>query len=169
MTWKYSVHVRCGCRGPDGKQLGQSCPQLWRKDGSWNNRHGSAGFVGRVPTSEGTKQLKKFGYPSRKAAQDAAEHVGKLLDLAQNRTDGERIGDMLRAVRQGAPLPTVEDVQRRLGLGLDPAQEGLTVAEWLDTGWRPSAGPSARAPAAATRCTSAPGSSRSSATCRWSG
>jgi integrase len=40
---------------------------------------------------------------------------------------------MLRAVRQGAPLPTVEEVQRRLGLGMDPAQEGLTVGEWLDT------------------------------------
>jgi integrase len=136
MTWKYSDHVRCACKGPDGKLLGQDCPQLWRKDGSWNTRHGSAGFAGRVPTSEGVKQLKKFGYPSRKAAHDAAEHVGRLLDLAQTQTDRQRIGDMLRAVRQGAPLPTVEDVQRRLGLGLDPGQEGLTVAEWLDT-WLP--------------------------------
>jgi integrase len=40
---------------------------------------------------------------------------------------------MLRSVRQGVPLPTVEEVQRRLGLGMDPAQEGLTVGEWLDT------------------------------------
>ena len=131
MTWKYSDHVRCACKGPDGKLLGQECPQLWRKDGSWNTRHGSAGFAGRVPTSAGTKQFKKFSYPSRKAAQTAAEHVGKLLDLAQNQTDRERIGDMVRAVRQGAPLPSVEEVQRRLGL--DPAQQGLTTGEWLDT------------------------------------
>jgi integrase-like protein len=40
---------------------------------------------------------------------------------------------MVRAVRQGAPLPSVEEVQRRLGLGLDPAKEGLTTGEWLDT------------------------------------
>jgi integrase len=133
MTWKYSVHVRCACKGPGTKLLGQECPQLWRKDGSWNNRHGSAGFAGRVPTSNGVKQLKKFSYPSRKAAQEAAEHVGRLLDLSRNQADGQRIGDMLRAVRQGTPLPTVEEVQRRLGLGMDPAQEGLTVGEWLDT------------------------------------
>jgi hypothetical protein len=45
--------------------------QLWRKDGSWNNRHGSAGFACRVPT-DSVKQLKKFSYPSRKAAKEAA-------------------------------------------------------------------------------------------------
>jgi hypothetical protein len=28
---KYSIHVRCGCTGADGKPLGQDCPQLWRK------------------------------------------------------------------------------------------------------------------------------------------
>jgi hypothetical protein len=133
MTWRYSDHVRCGCRGPDKKQLGQSCPQLWRKDGVWNSRHGSAGFIGRVPTSEGTKPLQRFGYPSRKAAQDAAQHVGKLLDLAKTDIDRVRIGDMLRAAKSGTPLPPAEDVKRRLGLGLDPGQEGLTVGEWLDT------------------------------------
>jgi hypothetical protein len=75
-----------------------------------------------------TKQItRKFGYPTRKAAQDAAEHVGKLLNLATSEADSRRIGDMLRAVRQGSPLPTVGDVQRRLGLGLDPAHEGLTL------------------------------------------
>lgn len=101
-------------------------------DGSWNTRHGSAGFVGRVPTSEGTKQLKRFRYPSRPAAQEAAEDVGKLLDLAQNQADSERIGDMLRAVRPGVPLPSVAHVLRRLGLGSDPARESPTLAEWLD-------------------------------------
>jgi hypothetical protein len=133
MTWKSSDHVRCGCKGPDGKQLGRSCPQLWRKDGSWNTRHGSAGFMGRIDTSGGTKQLKRFGYPSRKAAEAAAQHIEKLLDLAVSQTDRERIGDMLWAIRRGAPLPIVEDVQRRLGLSLDTSQPGLTVGEWLDT------------------------------------
>ena len=133
MTWKYSDHVRCGCRGPDKKQLGQSCPQLWRRDGSWNVRHGTAGFIGRIPTSAGTKPLQRFGYPSRKAAQAAAQHVGELLALAKTDADRRRIGDMLKATRNGAPLPSIEDAQRRLGLGLDPAQEGVTVGQWLDT------------------------------------
>jgi hypothetical protein len=39
---------------------------------------------------------------------------------------------MLWAVKRGAPLPSIEDVQRRLGLGLDPGQAGLTVGEWLE-------------------------------------
>ena len=133
MTWKYSDHVRCGCRGPDKKQLGQSCPRLWRKDGSWNGRHGTAGFIGRIPTSDGLRPLQRFGYPSKKAVQDAAQHVGRLLDLAKTDADRRRIGDMLKATVNGTPLPSVEDVQWRLGLGQDPAQEGLTLGEWLDT------------------------------------
>ena len=133
MTWNYSDLVRCGCKGPDGKQLGRSCPQLWRKDGAWNTRHGSAGFTGRIDTSAGTKQLRRFGYPSKKTAEEAARHVGKLLDLAPTQTDRERIGDMLYAAKHGAPLPSVDDAKRRLGLGHDPSQPGLTVGEWLDT------------------------------------
>jgi hypothetical protein len=95
MTWNYSDLVRCGCRGPDGKQLGNSCPQLFRKDGAWNTRHGSAGFIGRIDTSGGKRQLRRLGYPSKKAAEEAAKHVGKLLELAPSQIDRERIGDML--------------------------------------------------------------------------
>jgi integrase len=133
MTWKFSDHVRCYCKGPDGNLLGLDCPQLWRKDGSWNTRHGAAGFAGRLPTSSGVKQFKRFGYSSRKLAQDAVRHVGKLLELARTEADRALIGDMVWSVKRGARLPTVEDVQRRLGLGQDPAQEGMTVAAWLDT------------------------------------
>ncbi len=71
--------------------------------------------------------------PSRKAAQAAAQHVGEMLALAKTDADRRRIGDMLKATRNGAPLPSIEDAQRRLGLGLDPAQEGVTVGQWLDT------------------------------------
>jgi len=80
MTWKYSDHVRCGCPGPDKEQLGQSCPQLWRKDGSRNVRHRTAGFTGRIPTSAGTKPLQRFDHPSRKAAQAAAHQDDAGVD-----------------------------------------------------------------------------------------
>jgi integrase len=132
MTWNYSEFVRCGCRGPDGKQLGNSCPQLFRKDGAWNTRHGSTGFMGRIDTSGGKRQFRRLGYPSKRAAEEAAKHVGKLLELAPSQIDRERIGDMLWAAKKGAPLPSIEDAKRRLGLGLDPAQPGLNVSEWLD-------------------------------------
>jgi hypothetical protein len=45
-----------------------------------------------------------------------------------------RIGDLIVAVRLGAALPALEDVRRRLGLGLDPGQPGITVGQWMD-GW----------------------------------
>ena len=40
---------------------------------------------------------------------------------------------MIMLATRGAPLPSPDDVQRRLGLGQDPGQPGLTVSEWLDT------------------------------------
>jgi hypothetical protein len=39
----------------------------------------------------------------------------------------------IHATARGGQLPAVEDVRRRLGLGLDPAQPGVTVAAWLDS------------------------------------
>jgi hypothetical protein len=76
---KFSVHVRC----PHGAQ----CPDLWRKDKTWRSSHGSAGFALRLPTSAGGRPIKRFGYPSKTAARDAAEQVGKLLDLAPDDPD----------------------------------------------------------------------------------
>jgi len=134
MRFTFSVHVRCACTGPDGKPLGQKCPDLWRKDGSWNARHGSAGFATRVPTGTGTRLVKRFGYGSKTEAKNAAEHIGKLLDLGTDDATRARIGDMIAAAKRGAPLPAAEDVRRRLGLGLDPGDPGLSMGDWLN-GW----------------------------------
>ena len=74
----------------------------------------------------------RFRYPTKAAAQEAAEHVGELLGLATARN---RIGDVIATAKRGAPLPSVEDVQRRLGLGQDPDTPGITFGEaraaWL--------------------------------------
>ena len=96
---KYSTHVLCACRGPDGKPLGQKCPDLWRKDGSWNPRHGSAGWAARIPTSAGTKATKRYGYASKAGAAAAAAAVGELLDLAADGATRARIGDMIASAR----------------------------------------------------------------------
>ncbi len=123
---KYSTPVLCA--------HGAQCPKLHRPDGTWNPRHGSAGWAARIPTSGGTKLVKRYGYPSKTAAGTDAEHAGKLLDLAgADEVTRAKIGDMIAAAERGAPLPTLEDVRRRLGLGLDPGTPGTTVGEWLDT------------------------------------
>jgi hypothetical protein len=127
VKYSYSIHVRCAC--PEGKR----CVELWRKDGSWNSRHGSAGYACRIPTSTGTRLLKRFGYASKTEAKDAADHVGRLLGLGADDATRTRIGDMIAAVKRGADLLVVDDVRRRLGLGLDPGQQGVTVAGWLQT------------------------------------
>jgi len=125
-TMRYSIHERC--------QHGQECPQLHRKDGSWNSRHGSAGWAARIPTSAGTRLVKRFGYTSKKAAEAAAGHAGKLLDLATDDVTRAKIGDLIAGTRRGQALPTVADVARRLGLGQDPGSPGVTFADgWA--GW----------------------------------
>jgi hypothetical protein len=127
MKFSYSIHVRCA--DPEG----QKCPELWRKDGSWNARHGSAGYACRIPTSGGTRLVKRFGYASKAEAKAAAEIVGRMLDLGTDDATRTRIGDMIASAKRGAPLPALEDVRRRLGLGLDPGQPSDTMAEWLTT------------------------------------
>jgi integrase len=107
---------------------------LFRKDAAWNSRHGSAGWAARLPTSTGTRLVKRFGYTSKAAAEAGARHVVELLDLAGADTATRaRIGDLVAGTKRGAPLPTVADVKRRTGLGLDPGSPGDTVGEWLTT------------------------------------
>jgi len=122
----YSVSVRCPC--PEG----QACTQLWRADGSWNSRHGSAIVNARIPTSGGIWRLKWSGYSSKADARAAGEALGSLLALAgSDATIRVQIGDMIKAAGRNG-LPAVADVQRRLGLGLDPGLPGHTVGEWLE-------------------------------------
>ena len=126
---KFSIHVRCDCADPaTGRPYGQRCPKLWRADGSWNSRHGKAGWAARIPASGGTRLVKRYGYDSKADAEAAARNVGKLLDLAPDDATRARIGDLIVSVRRNAALPAVEDVRRRLGLGLDPGQPGVTAS-----------------------------------------
>ncbi|MGH9248815.1 MAG: tyrosine-type recombinase/integrase, partial [Acidimicrobiales bacterium] len=90
-----SVFRRCGCRDPEtGRQHGKSCPKLS------NPRHGSWSFVTDVPDMDGKRhQVKRGGYPTRKAALDA---MGELADRArsgrrlQRRTGRLTLGEYLQ-------------------------------------------------------------------------
>jgi len=48
----------------------------------------------------------------RRPHRAAAQHMGEMLALAKTDTDRRRIGDMLKATRNGAPLPSIEDARR---------------------------------------------------------
>jgi hypothetical protein len=126
---KRSTPKRCNCKDADGKELGRTCPQLTGR------HHGTLGYTTRIPTTGGVRELRRFGFATKTEADKAATQVRDLIKLcgADTRTQ-QRTGDLIfRSTARGGQLPSVEDVRRRLGLGLDPAQPGVTVAAWLDS------------------------------------
>ena len=74
-------------------------------------------------------------FATKTEADKAAAQVWDLIRLAgADKGTQERIGDLIfKATARGGQLPSVEDVRRRLGLGLDPAQPGVTAAAWLES------------------------------------
>ena len=112
---KGSTLKRCGCTGPNGRQLGARCPQLAKR------RHGTYGYADRIDTTAGRRLLKRFGFPTKAAAEQALTQVHDLIKLAGADTGvRQRIGDLiLDKTCDGGELPAVEDVRRRLGLGRD--------------------------------------------------
>jgi hypothetical protein len=65
-------------------------------------------------------------------ARQAAQYAGELLALAgADQAIRAKVGDLIAAARRGQPLPVVRDVRRRLGLGLDPGDTGMTAGEWM--------------------------------------
>jgi len=82
------------------------------------------------------RQLKRGGFATRALATEALEHVRALVALASDDPYlRARIADLVieRSRRRGA-LPTVDEVRRRLGAGLDPTAPATTTREWL-TEW----------------------------------
>lgn len=63
-----SVYRRCGCRGPDGRQLGRSCPALAKEaHGSWTLDLWLPGGAGLGKA----RRLRRGGYPTRAEADRA--------------------------------------------------------------------------------------------------
>jgi integrase len=81
------------------------------------------------------KQVRQYGFRTKTEAEKAAQHAGKLLGLATDEITRKRIGDMIATAKRGVPLPSAEDVARRIGVGLDPESTGVSTGEawhaWL--------------------------------------
>jgi hypothetical protein len=90
---------------------------------------------GQGATSSGVKLVKRFGYATKTEAEVAAQHAGKLLGLATDETTRKRIGDMMVTAKRGAPLPSAEDVARRIGVGLDRRPPGSARERRGTPGW----------------------------------
>jgi len=99
-------------------------------------RAGDAWYLAtRVDTTDrDRRQLKRAGFATRREATTTLGEIDALLRLAgDNDRLRRRLGDLVvERSRHGGALPSVEEVRRRLGAGLDPLSPGTTLAEWLD-------------------------------------
>ncbi|GAA2374398.1 hypothetical protein GCM10010246_81540 [Streptomyces cuspidosporus] len=90
------VYRRCGCRRPDGRQFGASCPRL--QDGS---RHGSWAFAVDLPSADGKRHpLCRSGLATRKAGKTALERALESertgLDCSEDLTLATYLAEWLR-------------------------------------------------------------------------
>lgn len=101
MGKRANVSKRCGCRGPDGKQLGQSCPRLS------SATHGSWQYVLDLPRSpgegSGRRQVKQGGFASQREAAESLEARRQNGDghlRGQSGTTGDYLTSWLAGQRQ---------------------------------------------------------------------
>lgn len=80
-----SVWRACGCRGEDGRQLGERCPRLLSdaKHGTWRYRVSG----GVDPRTGRRRQVFKAGFATRQAAEKARNKVRRDLDTGEYRDD----------------------------------------------------------------------------------
>jgi hypothetical protein len=71
-----STYKRCGCTesvNEKRRQLGQQCPKLRRRDGSWNPKHGTWSFSITVRGRGGKPvAVRKAGYGNQEDAERAS-------------------------------------------------------------------------------------------------
>jgi integrase len=125
---KGSIKRYCLCIDPaTGKEYGSRCPKS-----TTDSKHGEWEYRDRLPkTSNKAAPYRHRGEPTKKAAEAWREHVYALLALAKGDPQSPaRVGDLIFAAKRGAELPAVEDVRRRLGLGV-ALDRSETVGEFL--------------------------------------
>lgn len=126
---KASFPKRCGCKDSDtGKPLNSACPDLSKR------KHGTFGFATRIDTTaQLNRQLKRFGYTTQTAAQQAFDHVADLIKVGRDdERMRRRIGDLIFETKRGQELPDVDTVRRRLRMGVELAASEGTVGELLE-------------------------------------
>jgi integrase len=127
---------RCGCRDPQtARPLGPACPALRRGSGSWSPSHGRWYYRLELPPDPNGKRqrLERGSFASHRDAKAELDHAADLLALA-DRSDphqlNEVVGLLIAARRTSGPLPSSEEVRRRLGAGV-PLDQLPTVTDWL--------------------------------------
>lgn len=127
------VSRRCECRSPDGKLLDAKCPLLAKKN------HGRPQIHQELPprANGSRRRFRRTGYESVTKAQADLDRIRAILDLIGEDTETSLlVGDLLeQTASSGADLPEVEDVKRKISVGVE-LDGKLTVGEllltWID-------------------------------------
>jgi integrase len=121
------IRRRCRCRDEAGKDLGSRCPKLTQRGhGAWQLRQELE------PTEDGTRRtFRRNGYATKTLAQDDHDQLRELINLADEEEDRDAIATLLMDLGPKDPLPTPEDVRRKLRTG-QKLDSKLTVGDWLN-------------------------------------
>ena len=128
---------RCGCTDQQtGKELGNACPKLRRRNGTWSADHGVWHIQLELPRRDnGTRRtLRRGGFPTLRDAESEIDKISALIAVADPRDTSARarIGDLIEhATRTKQPLPNPENVRTQLDAGLD-LDHMPTVGQWLE-------------------------------------
>jgi Phage integrase, N-terminal SAM-like domain len=128
---------RCGCTDQQtGRELGNACPKLRRRNGTWSADHGVWHIQIELPRRDnGTRRtLRRSGFTTLRDAETEIEKISALIAVTDPRdtTARARIGDLIEQVtRAKQPLPNPENVRTQLDAGLD-LDHMPTVGQWLE-------------------------------------
>ena len=129
-------YKRCRC-AENGRDLGNRCPKLRRKDGAWNPRHGVWYGKEELPSGPDGKRsnLKLGGFASEADVVERFQQIGRLLDIPDPGPEGHEarmeIVAMVKAAHRGsAAWPDFEELHRKYRAG-QPLQS-MTFGEY----WR---------------------------------
>lgn len=134
-------YKRCKCRGEDKRELGNDCPDLRRKGGSWNPAHGT--WYGKKDIKGAPKgsrmTLRAGGFATQEEMAEWFAGAERLLSIPEPGPDGYparvQILALIKESRQrGENPPTYADFQRRYAAGAawKPGTTGDYLTSWLE-------------------------------------
>ncbi len=85
------VYRRCGCRTPDGKLAGASCPRL-----AVDDKHGTWGFTVDLPSIDGRRRtMRRGGFTTKREATQEMAKVANKVHASVKVDDRETVGQYL--------------------------------------------------------------------------
>lgn len=134
MAAQGSIYVRCWCTDSTGISLGAACPKRGQVG------HGTTNYRIELPRdADGNRRPRRRAVDSVATAEAELAAIRGLLELAEpdDRRAATTVGDLIaRSITNGWPLPSAEEVRRRLNTPLGSARIP-TVAEFVDA-WFPT-------------------------------